>query len=204
VAGVAPEIVASITSVGGNNTGSAWMESLTGGGSSGNSGIGFLGSIVSPVFKLLAYPIINVAGKGINILSGKPNDPIDPAGSLFDNTLTGAEEFNKRFPAGVPVSCDANAAELGDNGVYYYSWTGVTPVTGSVWDAVLGPLMPLFKGEPNDGLTTVCSSRLGVQLGELKQNHLDETNVLGLAGVLSVPAASVFAQHVTFLSSKGL
>jgi triacylglycerol lipase len=57
----------------------------------------------------------------------------------------------------------------------------------------------------NDGLVSVCSSKLGRTIGTYNQNHLDEVNqTLGLVDIFSVNPKTLFRQHANRLQNAGL
>ena len=66
-------------------------------------------------------------------------------------------------------------------------------------------LLGLVFGEANDGLVSACSSRLGKNLGEYSQNHLDEVNqLLGLRDWFATNPVTLYREHATRLQSQGL
>ncbi|HCE28673.1 MAG TPA: lipase, partial [Comamonadaceae bacterium] len=169
VSGVAPHLVASVTSVGGVNRGSRVADIVR--------GVAPVGSVSETLANSTALALTSL----INVLSGGTSLQQLPTAALDSLSTAGSAKFNQRFPAGVPTSGCGNGAEL-VNGVRYYSWTGTKPMTNvlDVSDGLLGVLGLVF-GEANDGLVSACSTRLGKHLGDYRQNHLDEVNqVLGL------------------------
>jgi triacylglycerol lipase len=193
VAGVAPQLVASATSIGGVNKGSRVADLLRGTLPPGT----------------LAESVANGAIKAfvalINLGSGGTGLPQMPTAALNSLTTAGLADFNRRFPQGLPTSACGSGAEL-VNGVRYYSWTGTQPLT-NLLDASDGPLglLSLVFGEANDGLVSACSSRLGTNLGEYRQNHLDEVNqLLGLRDWLSADPVTLYRQHANRLKLQNL
>lgn len=193
VSGVRPDLVASITSVAGVNRGSRVADVVR--------GVAPAGSITEAV----ANTAVNALVSLINLLSGGTGLPQMPLAALDSLTTAGAAKFNAKFPAGVPTSgCGDGAASV--NGVRYYSWTGNRLLT-NVLDVSDGPLglTGLVHGEANDGLVTVCSSKLGTSLGVYSQNHLDEVNqVVGLTDWFSVNPVTLYRQHAARLKAAGL
>lgn len=192
VAGVAPKLVASATSIGGVNKGSRVAD--------------ILGRTVPP--GTISETLVNNAAKAfvalINLGSGGTSLPQTPTSALNSLTTAGSADFNRRFPQAVPAGCGSGAELV--NGVRYYSWTGTLPVT-NVLDVSDGPLgiMSLVFGEANDGLVSACSSRLGKHLGDYRQNHLDEVNqVVGLRDWFSVDPVTLYRQHANRLKQAGL
>lgn len=192
VAGVAPQYVASVTSIGGVNKGSRVADILRG--------------TVPP--GTLSETVVNNAAKAfvalINLGSGGTSLPQTPTEALNSLTTAGSARFNQRFPQAVPTGCGSGPELV--NGVRYYSWTGTRPVT-NVLDVSDGPLgiLSLVFGEANDGLVSACSSRLGKHLGDYSQNHLDEVNqVIGLRDWFSVDPVTLYRQHANRLKQLGL
>lgn len=192
VAGVAPQLVASATSIGGVNKGSRVADILRG---------------VVPA-GTLSEVLVNNAAKAfvalINLGSGGTSLPQTPTAALNSLTTAGSKSFNQRFPQAIPSGCGSGAELV--NGVRYYSWTGTLPLT-NVLDVSDGPLsiMSLVFGEANDGLVAACSSRLGKHLGDYRQNHLDEVNqVLGLRDWFSTDPVTLYRQHANRLKNAGL
>ena len=192
VAGVAPELVASVTSVAGVNHGSRVADIVRGVAPAGT------------VTETLANGAASALAGLIGLLSGGSALPQLPTAALDSLTTAGAAQFNQRFPQGLPSGC-GHGAEL-VNGVRYYSWTGNKTVTNLLdpSDAMLGALGLVF-GEANDGLVSVCSSRLGKHLGDYRQNHLDEVNqMVGLRDWFSPDPVTLYRQHANRLKQAGL
>jgi triacylglycerol lipase len=192
VAGVAPQLVASATSVAGVNKGSRVADILRGTLPPGS------------ISESLANSIVTAFASLINLGSGGGSLPQMPTAALDSLTTAGAARFNQRFPQALPSGCGSGAELV--NGVRYYSWTGTQPVT-NLLDALDGPLgiLSLAFGEANDGLVAACSSRLGRHLGDYRQNHLDEVNQLfGLVDWWSASPVSLYRQHASRLKQLGL
>jgi triacylglycerol lipase len=192
VAGVAPHLVASATSIGGVNKGSKVADILRGVVPAGG----------------LSESLVNNAAKAfvalINLGSGGTSLPQTPTAALNSLTTAGSTAFNLRFPQALPSGCGSGAELV--NGVRYYSWTGTLPVT-NILDVSDGPLgiMSLVFGQANDGLVSACSSRLGKHLGDYRQNHLDEVNqVVGLRDWFSTDPVTLYRQHANRLKNAGL
>jgi triacylglycerol lipase len=200
-AGVIPEKVASVTTVAGLNTRG---QPLTG-----------------VATKAEGTPFGNAIKKGmeglarlIDFLSGKQNKPEDAFASLQALSPEGLAAFNANFPAGLPpADCKVMDGPEVVNDVRYYSWTGNALMTTYVDPldyvfAVTGPAMWLADpGDrtPNDGLVSVCSSRLGRQLGVYRQNHLDEiNNFWGLVAPNEVSPVVLYREQANRLKNLGL
>lgn len=196
VAGVAPEIVASVTSIGGVNRGSAVADALLKIAPDG-----------SPLNGALAGTVDSTLVALIEKLAGQPSLPRDSGAALVSLSTAGSAKFNQRFPAGVPASGCGDGEHV-VKGVRYYSWGGNRPLTNvlDISDALLGATSLLFKGEPNDGLVAACSMNLGkVIRTDYRMNHLDEVNqVLGLVSLFETNPVEVYRQHANRLKNAGL
>lgn len=195
VASVRPDLVASVTSIGGVNKGSAVADVLL--------GVAPAGSLSNTVL----VSITNGLGTIINFLSG--------GGGLTQNSLAAAQslstagtaKFNAAHPQGVPTSaCGEGAYSV--NGVAYYSWSGAQPYTNvlDVIDPGLALTSLAFAGAKNDGLVSSCSSRLGrVIRDDYAINHLDEVNqTVGLTNLFETSPVTLFRQQANRLKNAGL
>lgn len=193
VAGVAPQLVASVTSVGGVNRGSRVADVLR--------GVAPPGSVSEAVARGAAGALVTL----INIASGGSKLPQMPTAALDSLTTAGAARFNQRFSAGIPTSGCGNGAEL-VSGVRYYSWSGTRHLTNLLdpSDAALAATGLVFA-EANDGLVSACSARLGRNLGDYRQNHLDEVNqMVGLRDWFSPDPVTLYRQQANRLKNAGL
>lgn len=195
VASVRPDLVASVTSVGGVNKGSTVADVLLGVAPAGT----FSNAVV--------VSITNGLGTIINFLSG--------GGGLTQNSLAAAQSlstkgtlaFNARHPQGVPTSaCGEGAYNV--NGVAYYSWSGAQPYNNvlDITDPALALTSLAFLGAKNDGLVSSCSSRLGkVIRDDYAFNHLDEVNqTVGLVNIFETNPVTLFRQQANRLKNAGL
>jgi triacylglycerol lipase len=192
VAGVAPHLVASATSIGGVNKGSRIADIVRGVAPAGS------------ISESLANSITNAFVALINLGSGGTSLPQLPTAALDSLTTAGLAKFNQRFPQALPSGCGSGAELV--NGVRYFSWAGTMPVT-NLLDVADGPIgiLSLAFGEPNDGLVAACATRLGTHLGDYRQNHLDEVNqVVGLVDWWSVNPVTLYRQHANRLKLLGL
>lgn len=192
VAGVAPHLVASATSIGGVNKGSRVADIVRGVAPAGS------------ISETLANSITNAFVALINLGSGGTSLPQMPTAALDSLTTAGLARFNQRFPQALPSGCGSGAELV--NGVRYFSWTGTMPVTNllDIGDGPIG-ILSLAFGEANDGLVAACSTRLGKHLGDYRQNHLDEVNqVVGLVDWWSVNPVTLYRQHANRLKLLGL
>ena len=194
VAGVRPDLIASVTSVGAPHKGSDVADLIRKipEGSSGEAVIAGL---------------VNAMGSFINFVSGSSSTaPQDSLGSLESLNSEGAARFNAKFPQGIPTTaCGEGAYKV--NGVRYYSWSGTSPLTNllDISDAMMGAGALAFSG-PNDGLVGRCSSHLGMVIRDnYRMNHLDEVNqFMGLTSLFETDPVSVYRQHANRLKNAGL
>ena len=182
-AGVAPELIASVTTVGSPHV----VDTTTNPDS---------------IIKLLSTnpKLFSNLGSLIEWLSGNPKLPQDPAALLAWAQDTAA--FNARWPAGAPTTPCGQGPEKASNGINYYSIAGNKAKTNSLdpSDAILseGPV-------PSDGLVPVCAAHWGLVLrDDYPWNHLDEVNqVLGLIGKGAPDPVAFYVQQANRLKLKG-
>ncbi|WP_028862980.1 esterase/lipase family protein [Psychromonas aquimarina] len=197
VASVSPEMVASVTSIGGVNWGSKFADLMR--------GIVTKDSVTEALIKqgldLLAHAVTGISEGEL-----LPEDSLAMTDAL---TTPGSLIFNKKYPEGMPSSYCGQGQELASNGVYYYSWSGAQPLT-HVADAVDYPLKltsySFDDGELNDGVVASCSAHLGrVIKDDYKMNHMDEVNQsFGLVSWFETNPVTLYRQHVQRLKLKGL
>ncbi len=200
-AAVLPDSVASVTTVAGLNTrGIVLADAVT------NLQGKPLGGVVKGAMEGLA--------RLIDVLSGKKNTPEDAFKAFGALDSAGMAAFNAKYPAGLPpVNCTELNGPDQVNGIRYYSWTG-----DAIFTTYIDPMDYVFaltgaairildQSDPtlNDGLVTVCASRLGRQLGIYKQNHLDEiNNFWGLVSPNDVSPVVIYREHANRLMKLGL
>lgn len=195
VASVRPDLVASVTSVGGVNKGSAVADLLlkvAPPGSISNSIIATAGNGLATLISILT------GGSGLNQASLAAAQSLSTAGSL---------KFNQAHPQGIPTSaCGEGAYSV--RGVAYYSWSGASNYTNvlDVADPALALTGLVFGGAKNDGLVSSCSSRLGrVIRDNYAINHLDEVNqMIGLVNLFETNPVTLYRQHANRLKNAGL
>jgi triacylglycerol lipase len=192
VASVRPDLVASATSVGGVNRGSAVADLL--------QEIAPEGS----VRRLFSVSVADAHAGLSDLLSGGGYQQ-DTVAALNSLTTAGALAFNAAHPQGVPSDCGDGAHIV--NGVRYYSWSGTGQLTNALdpSDLMLAATSLAFS-EPNDGLVGQCSTHLGkVIRSDYQQNHLDEVNqFLGLTAPFATDPVSLYRQHANRLKNLGL
>lgn len=194
VAAVRPDLVASVTSVGGPHKGSDVADLLR-------------RIPEGSTEEAIVAGLVNGMGALINFLSGSSSTaPQNSLGSLESLNSEGAARFNAKYPQGIPTTaCGEGAYQV--NGVRYYSWSGTSPLTNplDVSDAMMGAAALAFD-EPTDGLVGRCSSHLGMVIRDnYRMNHLDEVNqVFGLTSLFETDPVTVYRQHANRLKNAGL
>lgn len=194
VASVRPDLVASVTSVGGPNTGSNVADAVAGLLPPGS----FLESVLDSFVSGFAV--------FIEVITGGAGDPQSAIAAMVSLSSNGSADFNAQFPEGMPSSYCGQGQHI-VNGVRYFSFSGTGLVTNVLdpTDAVLG-VGGLFFSESNDGLVSRCSSHLGKVLRDnYYWNHGDEINqVLGLKSWFASNPISVYRAHANRLKNLGL
>jgi len=194
VAAVAPELVASVTTMGTPHQGSKVADGL----GAITSGTGTQGAVAA---------VVNGLSSLIATLSGSSGNPQNALASLKSLSTAGAADFNRRFPQGAPTSsCGSGPGVV--NGIRYYSMGG-TSVATNLFDAGDGFLVAssvFFGFEANDGLVGRCSNHWGQVLrDDYGWNHIDEINhVFGLRGLFSSDPVAVYRAHANRLKCQGL
>jgi triacylglycerol lipase len=197
-ASVAPEKVASVSSVGGVNWGSAVADMLRNGLAEDSIQEGTVGLVVD------AFANVIELASGTDPRD-QPTDAVEALNSLSTN---GTLAFNRRYPEGMPSAyCRNDGKMLAENGVYYFSWSGGRTYTNAL--DVVDPFLAitgLAFSEPNDGLVSTCSSHLGKVLKDnYKMNHLDEVNQsFGITHWFETNPVDVFVRQANRLKSLGL
>lgn len=195
VASVKPELVASVTSIGGVNWGSKVADIIR--------------EQVPPgsVSETFAATLANALAAIIELFSGNSGLPQDALAGLEVLTTSGTLAFNAKYPEGVPDNYCGEGKMLEDNGVYYFSWSGARNFT-NVFDPLDTPLgvTGLAFDEKNDGLVTSCSSHLGKVLkDDYKMNHIDEINhSFGIHHFFETDPITVYRQQANRLRNLGL
>ena len=198
VASVAPELVASASSVAGVNWGSPVADLVRAG--------------IEPDSALegIAKTIFDGFSNFLELITGSnPGElPTDTIAALEALTTEITLQFNAAYPEGMPSAYCANDGDLvGSNGVYYFSWSGGSTYTNvfDIADPALA-LTGLAFNESNDGLVSSCSSHLGYVLKDnYKMNHLDEVNqTFGIHHLFETDPVSVFVQQGNLLKQLGL
>ncbi|MBL4659236.1 MAG: triacylglycerol lipase [Alcanivoracaceae bacterium] len=195
VASVRPDLIASVTSVGGPHKGSAVADTLQ--------------SVLVPgsTLEALAETFITGIAVFIEVISGGAGDPQDVIASMVSLSTTGSAAFNASYPEAIPLSA-CGQGQYVVNGVSYFSFGGTGVITNLLdpSDIVLAAGSVFFWGQANDGLVGRCSSHLGKVIRDnYPWNHGDEINqVLGLRGLFASNPISVYRAHANRLKNQGL
>lgn len=194
VAAVAPDLVASVTTVGSPHAGSPVADDIL----AGTTATGTTPWVAS---------VINGLATVISTISGSPGLPQNSEAALRSLSSAGSTRFNARYPAGAPTSACGSGPERA-GGVNYYSVGGTAVVTNvlDVTDPVLLLSSSSFKGAANDGLVGRCSSHWGTVLrDDYPWNHLDEVNQLfGLRGLFTPDPVAFYRTQANRLKAAGL
>jgi len=146
-------------------------------------------------------------GTLITTLSGNGVGPNNIGNATRALTTSGSQAFNSQFSAGRPTSaCGSGAGRV--NGITYYSVGGTSVATNilDISDALLVATHTAFLGAQNDGVVGQCSSHWGTVLKDnYRWNHLDQVNqVRGLRGIFAENPVSFYRSHVNRLKNEGL
>jgi triacylglycerol lipase len=195
VASVRPDLVASVTSVGGVNKGSLIADIVR--------GVAPPGSITETVANAVALAFTSV----LEFFAGGSSLPQQPTAALDSLTTAGLRQFNQKYPEGVPTTaCGEGAYQV--NGVRYYSWGGGSTVTNLLdpLDGPIGVLGLAFGSTPSDGLVATCSNHLGQVIRDnYTMNHLDEVNQsFGLVSWFETSPVTLYREQANRLKLAGL
>lgn len=195
VASVRPDLVASVTSIGGVNWGSPVADEIRNNIKEGSNSEAFAASLA------------NALGTIIELFSDNAGLPQDSIAGLEVLTTAGTLAFNQKYPEGVPEQYCGSGKLLEDNGVYYFSWSGAKAFT-NIFDPLDYPMAitALAFNEPNDGLVSACSSHLGKVIKDnYRMNHVDEINhSFGIHHLFETDPVTVYRQQVNRLKNLGL
>ncbi|UDM17679.1 triacylglycerol lipase [Vogesella sp. XCS3] len=195
VASVRPDLVASVTSVGGVNKGTKVADALR--------GVLPAGSVAESVAVAAGGAFASL----VRMFSTGSSLSQDELATLNSLTTAGTLAFNRRHPQAVPTTaCGEGAYQV--NGIHYFSWSGAQPYTNPLdaGDPLLAATSLVFGSEPNDGVIATCSSHLGQVIRDnYRFNHLDETNMFfGLGNILETSPVTLFRQHANRLRNIGV
>lgn len=195
VASVRPDLVASVTSVGGANKGTKVADAIRG--------------VLPPgsVQESVATAAAGALGNMIRLFSSGSTLSQNEMGAVDSLTTAGSAAFNQRHPQAVPLTpCGEGAYQV--NGIQYFSWSGIQPYTNplDIGDPLMATMSLVFGAEPNDGVIGACASHLGQVIRDnYRFNHLDETNMFfGLGNIFETSPITLFRQHANRLRNMGV
>ncbi|MBR8127350.1 esterase/lipase family protein [Burkholderia multivorans] len=225
VAAVAPDSVASVTTIATPHRGSPFADFVLDALKLDPTGLS------TPVFGAL----LNVFGV---LTSGSHNTNQDAIAALNALSTPYATRFNALLPSAglAPAgSCRGGAPveSVGGNTQLLYSWSGTAYqptsllgiVTGAVDTSVLplvdpanvldpstlvfltaGTVIAMRGGGPNDGFTPTCSARFGTVISTgYRWNHFDEINQLfGIRGAYAEDPVAALRVHANRLKLQGV
>lgn len=225
VAAVAPQLVASVTTIGTPHRGSEFADFVQ----------DLLKVDPTGLSSTVLAAFVNVFGI---LTSSTHNTNQDALAALQTLTTTQAASFNQSYPSvglGAPGSCQSGAAteNVGGNTHLLYSWGGtaiqptfsVLGVTGATDTSTIPVVDPANVADPstlallgtgtvminrgsgaNDGVVSRCSSLFGQVLStSYKWNHLDEINqLLGVRGAYAEDPVAVIRTHANRLKNQGV
>lgn len=198
VAAVRPDLVASVTSVHGENRGTPVADVLRSSIAEGSTleGIGF--------------SIANAFGNFWESISGGPNAGNQSAAAvLADSTTDGMAAFNTRYPQAMPTGNCGTSGTHQVNGVRYWSWggTGVQTNLLDPFDSLLVSITRLAfeSGVKHDGILPLCGMYLGKPVRhDYNHNHADAIrHLFGLRG-WEVDPKTLYRNHANRLKTAGL
>ncbi|MDQ3201722.1 MAG: triacylglycerol lipase [Pseudomonadota bacterium] len=201
-AAVAPELVASVTSVSGPNHGSELAD--------------FLRKALTPgkLPEAVAETVATLFADFISVLSGREKMPQNAVAALNALTTEGVGAFNDKYPQGLPSTWGGKGRDQ-VNGVRYYSWSGT--LQGRILEEGANALDPLHgfcrafsryfstEAEHNDGMVGRFSSHLGkVIRSDYPLDHMDSINQT--AGLVrpGIDPVGLYVQHAERLRKAGL
>jgi triacylglycerol lipase len=195
VASVRPDLIASVTSVGGVNWGTPVADIVRNVVPQGSVSESLVESIGNGLASILEW------------FSGNAGLPQDSVAALEVLTTLGSLAFNANYPEGVPDTYCGSGDLVAANGVEYFSWSGGSAFT-NVFDVLDGPLLAtsFAFNEANDGLVSSCSSHLGYVLKDnYRMNHIDEVNhTFGIHHLFETDPITLYRKHANRLKNRGL
>lgn len=195
VAGIIPERIASLTTIGSPHLGSPVAD--------------FALQTEHTKFEQPLLAAINFLATAIHRSQQLDPEqfPHDPFASARSLSTVGAAQFNQQFPMGLSSS-DCSEGAYAQDGILLYSWSGTSVVTNIFDpDSVLRASSKLINaGRDNDGLVARCSAKFGHSIRDnYNWNHLDEINqIFGLRSMLSPNPVDIYRQHANRLKLKGV
>lgn len=195
VASVRPDLIASVTSVGGVNWGTPVADIVR--------------NVVpqDSISESLVESIGNGLGSILDWFSGNAGLSQGSVAALEVLTTQGSLAFNAKYPEGLPNAYCGSSDLVASNSVEYFSWSGGRPITNA-FDVLDGPLLAtsFAFNEANDGLVSSCSSRLGYVIKDnYRMNHIDEINhIFGIHHLFETDPITLYRIHANRLKNRGL
>ncbi|MGF0237783.1 esterase/lipase family protein [Rhodococcus sp. IEGM1300] len=197
-AAIAPQLIASVTSVSGPNHGSELAD--------------FLRKALTPgrLPEKVAEAVATSFAEFLSLLSGHRSLPQNAVAALNALTTEGVGAFNNKYPQGLPKTWGGKGPDL-VNGVRYYSWSGIL---GNVLEEGLDPLQAFsrafsqyfsIESDQNDGMVGRFSSHLGkVIRSDYPLDHLQ--TLIQTTGCVrkGIAPIDLYVQHAQRLRNAGL
>ncbi|RAU43139.1 MULTISPECIES: triacylglycerol lipase [unclassified Pseudomonas] len=205
VAGIRPDLVASVTSVAGPNHGSELADYLE----AHCPPSSLRGWLVNAAIRVTTWVLatLDTGYRGTRL-------PTDVEAAHHSLTTQGVARFNLLFPQGLPTHWGGQGAEQ-VNGVRYYSWSGTLQPgrtdrgknlldTTHLTCKLFARTFTKERGQ-SDGMVGRYSSHLGTVIGDdFPLDHFDIVNQhLGLVGKGADPVR-LFVEHAARLKAAGL
>ena len=202
VAAIAPEVIASVTSVSGPNHGSELADRLR------------LAFVPGRLPETVAAALTTALSSFVSALSGHPHLPQHALNALNALTTEGVAAFNRKYPQGLPDTWGGmGPGQVND--VLYYSWSGT--IKGSQLSKSLNLLDPLHNAlrvfssfftretRENDGMVGRFSSHLGhVIRSDYPLDHLDTINQVARGSRKNINPVELYIEHAVRLKQAGL
>lgn len=197
-AALAPEKVASVTSVSGPNQGSELAD--------------FLRKALTPgrLPGHVARGVATLFADFISLLDGQAQLSPTAVAALATLTTEGVGAFNDKYPQGLPKHWGGNGPDR-VNGVRYYSWSGTLPEATGEASEPLQAFCRAFSGyfiteaEQNDGLVGRFSSHLGkVIRSDYPMDHIESINPGGTTLRKGTAPTELYLRHAERLRKAGL
>ena len=197
-AALAPDTVASVTSVSGPNHGSELAD--------------FLRKALVPgrLPEVVAQNVATLFADFISLLSGNVALPQNALAALSALTTEGVGNFNDKFPQGLPSTWGGHGAEQ-VNGVRYYSWSGVLSASDQpTLDPVQAACQALSQyfmteGQQNDGFVGRFSSHLGqVIRSDYPLDHLSSLRRTAATVASRLDPVELYVEHAARLQAANL
>lgn len=200
-AALAPDRVASVTSVSGPNHGSELAD--------------FLRKALTPgrLPEHVANKVATLFADFISLLSGQTPLAQNAVAALAALTTEGVGAFNDKYPQGLPKNWGGNGPEV-VNGVRYYSWSGTLQDTpGEELNAMT--TLQVFcrnfsdyfitEAGQNDGMVGRFSSHLGkVIRSDYPMDHMDAINQTAGKVRKGIDPVELYVRHAERLRKAGL